>query len=100
MSTPKPIFAYLKELSLSKQVLNKIRRAGYLPVEVSDFSLFKIIDPFPDLEFDKVARAAIATIADSDGPYSEVQRRFGSKLAKRLSVVQPSATAEKEANKS
>ena len=76
------MFLYLKTCTLEKFVLERIRRAGYLPVAVESLDAIKIIEPMPLTASNGINHAAFATIAESE--WSSVKEKFGNKVARTM----------------
>lgn len=76
----KPIFAYLKTAELNKSQIERVRRAGYMPLEVKSLEDFKIVLPIPAHSTNEILNAAMETIKDT-----HMAGDFGNRVCKIVS---------------
>jgi hypothetical protein len=75
----KPIFAYIEDFD--KKQIERVRRAGYLPLKVLSLENFKIVLPLPTHCTNEITKAAMEAVLSSN----LAPDVFGKKVAKIMS---------------
>lgn len=97
----KKIFAYTKGEKLSKDIIQALVEADYIPIRVDSFDSIRVIEPLPDLSLDDASiifAAALETIRNKE-PYlgPDVKTDFANRIADRTIKKLGSKTDSKTA---
>lgn len=83
------IFLYTKDAELTDHAKAQLRKAGYIPIKVKEFSSVQFYDPPPKLpaaETSEILRAALDALigVGADSPHRYSWERFTKSLGSRL----------------
>ena len=74
-----PLFLYLKGTNIGKPAMERLEKAGYIPMEVEDFNSVKVVQPEVMLASDPISQAALNAVLKSSGDFDKA--RFGKQVA-------------------
>ena len=74
-----PLFLYLKGTKIENPAMERLKKAGYIPMEVEDFNSVKVVKPEIMLACDPISQAALNAVLKSSGDLDKA--RFGKQVA-------------------
>jgi hypothetical protein len=77
------IFAYTKTQKFSKAVLDRLTKAGYIPISVNNLDCVRILEPMPDADSNLILNAALEAIKNTSN-LDNVRTVFAKTLCTRM----------------